>query len=132
MRSSTACRDSFPAPRLPRTKAQTLAIDGRSATLREAVVAIARGDKGLRGVLHFWAGTQPTVLRLGIGSGFHFVVLETLKPVLQRRQVAAGGDPDRLGGMFALAAGALSRGSTTALMTPVTVSALRAHARHVP
>lgn len=33
-----------------------------------------------------WRGTQPTVIRLGLGAGLHFLILETIKPLFERRQ----------------------------------------------
>lgn len=38
------------------------------------------GWKGL------WRGTQPTVIRLGIGAGLHFFFLETIKPFVSDRR----------------------------------------------
>ena len=33
-----------------------------------------------------WRGTQPTVIRLGLGAGLHFFILETIKPLFEARQ----------------------------------------------
>lgn len=33
-----------------------------------------------------WRGTQPTVVRLGLGAGLHFFILETIKPIFEARR----------------------------------------------
>merc|ERR1719183_283432 len=37
------------------------------------------------GIRDLWRGTQPTVIRLGIGAGLHFFFLESLKPIFETR-----------------------------------------------
>lgn len=106
-----------------RTRAQALAIQGeRSSLSRVAAAVLDGGPKGWKCIFRFWAGTQATVIRLGVGSGLHFAVLESIKPLMLRDQVARGGESHRLAGFHAVVAGALSRGITTTVMTPVTVS----------
>jgi solute carrier family 25 protein 38 len=50
------------------------------------------------GIRTLWKGTQPTVIRLGLGAGLHFFFLETIKPMFEKRQ------PDGSMGMSAVGA----------------------------
>ncbi|KAL6778335.1 hypothetical protein ACKKBG_A17795 [Auxenochlorella protothecoides x Auxenochlorella symbiontica] len=65
-----------------------------------------------------WRGTQPTVIRLGLGAGLHFFLLETIKPLVSQRQ------PDgslKLGALQAAFAGGCSRAIAAVVSCPITV-----------
>jgi solute carrier family 25 protein 38 len=70
------------------------------------------------GVRDFWRGTQPTVIRLGIGAGLHFFFLESLKPLLETRD--EWGRP-QLSPMGAVLTGGLSRAMAALVSCPITV-----------
>ena len=54
-----------------------------------------------------WKGTQPTVIRLGLGAGLHFFFLETIKPMFETQQ--ADGSLG-LGAVGAMVTGGWNRG----------------------
>ena len=71
-----------------------------------------------RGIWGLWKGTQPTVIRLGLGAGLHFLFLESLKPMFELPQ------PDgsvRMTAVGAAATGGLSRALAACVSCPVTV-----------
>lgn len=70
------------------------------------------------GVRDFWRGTQPTVIRLGIGAGLHFFFLESLKPIFETRD--EWGRP-HLSPMGAVLTGGLSRAMAALVSCPITV-----------
>lgn len=47
-----------------------------------------------------WRGTQPTVIRLGLGAGLHFLILETIKPLFESRQADGSTSISALGAIF--------------------------------
>lgn len=61
--------------------------------------------KGVRGL---WQGTQPSVLRVGLGAGLHFVLLEQMKSGLLTLQAAGGGSNTQLSAAGAALAGGKS------------------------
>jgi solute carrier family 25, member 38 len=64
-----------------RTRMQADAIQGKFtstiATLRTVVA-----ESGVRGL---WRGTPATVVRLSLGAGTHFFLLDLLKPLIEAR-----------------------------------------------
>ena len=71
-----------------------------------------------RGLLGLWRGTQPTVVRLGIGAGLHFFFLESLKPLFERRDEHG---TSTLGPLGAALTGGLSRALAAVVSCPITV-----------
>lgn len=51
------------------------------------------------GVRTLWKGTQPTVIRLGLGAGLHFFFLETIKPVFEQRHADGSMGMSAMGAM---------------------------------
>lgn len=70
------------------------------------------------GIRDLWRGTQPTVIRLGIGAGLHFFFLESLKPIFETRDES--GNP-HLSSMGAVLTGGLSRAMAALISCPITV-----------
>jgi solute carrier family 25 protein 38 len=70
------------------------------------------------GVRDFWRGTQPTVIRLGIGAGLHFFFLESLKPLFETRDE---NNNLHLSSMGAVLTGGLSRAMAALVSCPITV-----------
>ncbi|KAL4853316.1 Mitochondrial glycine transporter [Chlorella vulgaris] len=82
-------------------------------TMQTMHVILAEG-----GIRTLWKGTQPTVIRLGLGAGLHFFFLETIKPMFEKRQ------PDGSMGMSAVGAmvtGGLSRTLAAVAACPFTI-----------
>ena len=70
------------------------------------------------GVSALWRGTQPTVVRLGIGAGLHFFFLESLKPLLQ---TTAPDGSTHMSAWGATLTGGLSRAMAAVVSCPITV-----------
>lgn len=70
------------------------------------------------GLPAFWRGTQPTVIRLGIGAGLHFFFLESLKPVFETYDSSGN---LRLSSVGAAVTGGLSRALAAFVSCPITV-----------
>lgn len=64
-----------------------------------------------------WQGTQPTVVRLGVGAGLHFFFLETLKPIFETSRMGK----TEMGAMGAVLTGGLSRAMAAVVSCPITV-----------
>jgi solute carrier family 25 protein 38 len=97
-----------------RTRMQADVSRGTYLSTVQTVRAIAAHG----GVRALWQGTQPTVIRLGLGAGLHFFFLETIKPLLLRPH------PDGSPNMSAVGAaltGGLSRAMAALISCPVTV-----------
>lgn len=97
-----------------RTRMQADSAAGVLRSTAETATLIMR-EGGLRAM---WRGTQPTVIRLGIGAGLHFFFLESIKPMLQTRK------PDGTLHMSAIGAaltGGLSRAMAAVVSCPITV-----------
>ncbi|GIL85851.1 hypothetical protein Vretifemale_14374 [Volvox reticuliferus] len=97
-----------------RTKMQADAargvVRGTLATVR--VVLLEQGFRG------FWAGTGPSVIRVGLGAGMHFVLLEQIRWLLSN----PGADGAlQLSNMGAAMSGGISRAIAAVLLCPVTV-----------
>ena len=60
-----------------RTKMQADSAHGVTRSTAQTIALISKEGGGL---MTFWRGTQPTVIRLAIGAGLHFTLLETIKP----------------------------------------------------
>ncbi|EFJ40615.1 hypothetical protein VOLCADRAFT_99596 [Volvox carteri f. nagariensis] len=97
-----------------RTKMQADAARGVvRGTLATARVVLS--EQGLRG---FWAGTGPSVIRVGLGAGMHFVLLEQIRWLLS----APGVDGNlQLSNVGAAMSGGISRAIAAVLLCPVTV-----------
>lgn len=94
--------------RMQADSAQRLAVT-TTGTIRKIV-----GENGIRAL---WQGTQPTVVRLGVGAGLHFFFLETLKPIFQTTK-----DGQSSLGIFGAAmTGGLSRAMAAVVSCPITV-----------
>ncbi len=63
-------------------------------------VGVVLGDGGVRAL---WQGTGPSVLRVGLGAGLHFVLLEQAKLVLTT--TLPGSEPGKLSAVGAALAG---------------------------
>ena len=70
------------------------------------------------GVRSLWQGTQPTVVRLGVGAGLHFFFLESLKPLFEK---TGANDAQQMGAMGAGMTGGLSRAMAALISCPITV-----------
>lgn len=70
------------------------------------------------GVAALWRGTQPTVVRLGIGAGLHFFFLESLKPLLETK---LSDGSTHMGALGAALTGGLSRAMAAMVSCPITV-----------
>ncbi|GMH36124.1 hypothetical protein BSKO_03992 [Bryopsis sp. KO-2023] len=78
-----------------------------------ATAKLVHGEAGLRGL---WQGTGPTVLRLSIGAGIHFFLIDSMKAFATK--VNGGSENSALQNV---AIGGGSRALTTMLLCPVTV-----------
>lgn len=98
-----------------RTRMQADVAHGTFMSSARTVQAIMQHG-GLRAM---WQGTQPTVVRLGVGAGLHFFFLESIKPLLQT--------PGRDGGEAGMTAvgaaltGGLSRAMAAIVSCPITL-----------
>ncbi|GFR44914.1 hypothetical protein Agub_g5998, partial [Astrephomene gubernaculifera] len=99
-----------------RTKMQADAARGvvRGALATAGVVLSEQGVRGL------WAGTGPSVLRVGLGAGLHFVLLEQIRWLLSTPSPTAAGQ-SHLSNTGAALAGGVSRAIAAILLCPVTV-----------
>lgn len=66
-----------------RTKMQADSAHGVTRSTAQTIALIAKDGGGL---MTFWRGTQPTVIRLAIGAGLHFTLLETIKPWFEKKK----------------------------------------------
>ncbi|KAG2430125.1 hypothetical protein HXX76_010224 [Chlamydomonas incerta] len=97
-----------------RTKMQADAARGVvRGTLATARVVLT--EQGVRG---FWAGTGPSVIRVGLGAGLHFVLLEQIRAVLTTTTADGG---SHLSNTSAALSGGVSRAIAAILLCPVTV-----------
>ncbi|KAG2447851.1 hypothetical protein HYH02_007307 [Chlamydomonas schloesseri] len=97
-----------------RTKMQADAARGIvRSTLATARVVLT--EQGLRG---FWAGTGPSVIRVGLGAGLHFVLLEQIRAALTTTTAEGG---SHLSNASAAVSGGVSRAIAAILLCPVTV-----------
>ncbi|GIL67939.1 hypothetical protein Vafri_21194 [Volvox africanus] len=97
-----------------RTKMQA---DAASGVVRGtfATARVVLSEQGLRG---FWAGTGPSVIRVGLGAGMHFVLLEQIRWLLSH----PGADGSlQLSNVGAAMSGGISRAIAAVLLCPVTV-----------
>lgn len=94
-----------------RTRIQADSARGQFIGVADTVKSIVKAH----GVRALWQGTQPTVVRLGIGAGLHFFFLETLKPMFESTST------HELGAMGALLTGGLSRAMAAVVSCPITV-----------
>ncbi|GLI71715.1 hypothetical protein VaNZ11_017013 [Volvox africanus] len=80
-----------------------------------ATARVVLSEQGLRG---FWAGTGPSVIRVGLGAGMHFVLLEQIRWLLSY----PGPDGSlQLSNVGAAMSGGISRAIAAVLLCPVTV-----------
>ena len=92
----------------------------------QVAVAVTSTSKTINKIIHekgvraLWQGTQPTVLRLGVGAGLHFFFLETLKPMFETR---SSSDPEiaTMSPLGAIMTGGLSRALSAIVSCPITV-----------
>ncbi|CAG9464188.1 unnamed protein product [Pedinophyceae sp. YPF-701] len=82
-----------------------------SAAATRAVVA----EGGLRAL---WRGTQPTVIRLGLGAGLYFAILQSLHRTLDRR---GAGEGEKVSSGMAVAIGGAARLLSGTVLVPVTL-----------
>ena len=69
-----------------------------------------------------WRGTSPTVARLAVGVGVHFLALEYIKDAVYRfSPEGAGHRHGQLSALQAFLSGGISRGIAAAVTCPVTV-----------
>ncbi|GLC39521.1 hypothetical protein PLESTM_000907300 [Pleodorina starrii] len=80
-----------------------------------ATARVVLSEQGVRG---FWAGTGPSVIRVGLGAGMHFVLLEQIRWVLS---TPAADGTSQLSNMGAAMSGGISRAIAAVLLCPVTV-----------
>ena len=98
-----------------RTKMQADSAHGIHRSTAQTIALIAKDGGGL---LTFWKGTQPTVIRLAVGAGLHFTLLETIKPWFEKRKPDGTVHMDALG---AALTGGLSRGLAAMISCPITL-----------
>lgn len=84
---------------------------------------------GGNGIRALWQGTQPTVVRLGVGAGLHFFFLESLKPYFEKKN--RDGETS-LGPWGAILTGGLSRAMAAVVSCPITVVKTRMEYAHIP
>lgn len=65
-----------------------------------------------------WRGTQPTILRVGVGAGLNFFFIESIKPLLSRR--GADGKTS-MGPLQAAFTGGAARAIAAVVSCPITV-----------
>ena len=92
--------------------------DSAQGLAKVSTVKTFQGIVRSGGIRDLWRGTQPTVIRLGIGAGLHFFFLESLKPIFETRDDK--GNP-RLSSMGAVLTGGLSRAMAALESCPITV-----------
>ncbi|KAG2497404.1 hypothetical protein HYH03_004559 [Edaphochlamys debaryana] len=97
-----------------RTKMQADAARGLVRSTMATATVVLR-EQGVRG---FWAGTGPSVIRVGLGAGLHFVLLEQIRAAVS---TTAPDGAQQLSNMGAAMAGGLSRAVAAILLCPVTV-----------
>ena len=69
-----------------------------------------------------WRGTSPTVARLALGVGVHFLALEFIKDAIHNYSPqGAGQKHGQLSAVQAFLSGGLSRGVAAAVTNPITV-----------
>ncbi|GBF94263.1 solute carrier family 25 member [Raphidocelis subcapitata] len=98
-----------------RTRMQADAALGARRTTAETLRTLL-AEGGARGM---WRGTGPTVVRLSLGAGINFVVLEKLKAFMLHSLPQHV--PGQLGFLQAAMVGGLSRALSAAVMSPVTL-----------
>ena len=81
------------------------------------------------GIRALWQGTQPTVVRLGVGAGLHFFFLESLKPFFEKKDRHG---ETTLGPWGAILTGGLSRAMAAVVSCPITVVKTRMEYAHIP
>lgn len=82
-------------------------------TLATMQTIMAEGSKRT-----LWKGTQPTVIRLGLGAGLHFFCLETIKPFFEARRPDGSTNMSAVGAMVT---GGLSRTLAAVAACPFTI-----------
>lgn len=109
-----------------RTRMQADSAQGLShVTTPKTIRRIVEGN----GIRALWQGTQPTVLRLGVGAGLHFFFLESLKPFFESKD--RNGDTT-MGPWGAILTGGLSRAMAAVVSCPITVVKTRMEYAHIP
>jgi solute carrier family 25, member 38 len=98
-----------------RTKMQADSAHGVTRSTAQTIALIAKEGGGL---MTFWKGTQPTVIRLAVGAGLHFTLLESIKPWFEKRRPDGTVHMDALG---AALTGGLSRGLAAMISCPITL-----------
>eukprot|EP00890_Picochlorum_soloecismus_P006034 jgi/Picsp_1/6431/NSC_03779-R1_solute carrier family 25 member 38 len=97
-----------------RTRLQADSAKGQLLSTVSTIRLIIRNH----GVRSLWQGTQPTVVRLGVGAGLHFFFLESLKPLFEK---TGANDAQQMGAMGAVMTGGLSRAMAALISCPITV-----------
>ena len=98
-----------------RTKMQADSACGIQRTTTNTIALLYREGGG---ILAFWRGTQPTVVRLGIGAALHFSLLESIKPLFETRKEDG---TMHMTAMGAALTGGLSRGLAAMVSCPITL-----------
>lgn len=97
-----------------RTRMQAEAARGHFTTTIATLSAVLKEG----GIKSLWKGTQPTVIRLGIGAGLHFFFLESIKPLVETKQ--ADGSV-KMGVLGAAITGGVSRALAAMISCPFTL-----------
>lgn len=101
-----------------RTRLQADAAKGISRSTAGAFRVLVK-EQGVRGL---WRGTSPTVARLALGVGVHFLALEFIKDAIHNYSPqGAGQKHGQLSAVQAFLSGGLSRGVAAAVTNPITV-----------
>ncbi len=109
-----------------RTRMQADSAQGLlDVTTPRTIRRIVKGN----GIRALWQGTQPTVVRLGVGAGLHFFFLESLKPFFEKKD--RNGETT-LGPWGAILTGGLSRAMAAVVSCPITVVKTRMEYAHIP
>lgn len=99
-----------------RTRIQADSARGTLRSTAQTIQLIVK-DGGMRSL---WQGTQPTVIRLGLGAGLHFFFLESIKPLFETPSQGNTSAPT-MTAMGAALTGGLSRIMAAMISCPVTV-----------
>ncbi|KXZ42171.1 hypothetical protein GPECTOR_191g303 [Gonium pectorale] len=90
-----------------------------------ATARVVATEQGLRG---FWAGTGPSVIRVGLGAGMHFVLLEQIRWLLSTTTPEGATHLSNVGAAMSGAAAAASAGTAAQAAASSSAAAAAANA----
>eukprot|EP00897_Mesotaenium_endlicherianum_P002120 jgi/Mesen1/1936/ME000146S01017 len=101
-----------------RTQMQAGAVNGQKVT---SMGGVFRSIVQKQGVTGLWRGTGPTAIRIGLGAGLYFSLLDYALLVLHSLPRTKDLPRDKLPASLTMTAGAVTRGIAAAALCPVTV-----------